>query len=49
MKYLIYIMISFNFIFSQKILIPMDENQNDHLKAYGLIYWTLKKDIQVDW
>ena len=36
-------------LLSQKILIPMDNNQNDHLKAYGLIYWTLQKEIKVDW
>ena len=27
----------------------MDNTQNDHLKAYGLIYWTLQKEIKVDW
>ena len=27
----------------------MDENQTDHLKAYGLAYWILKKDTNVDW
>ena len=36
-------------IYSQKILIPMDNNQNDHLKAYGLIFWTLQKEINVEW
>ena len=23
----------------------MDNNQNDHLKAYGLIYWTLQNSL----
>lgn len=28
----------------------MDEDsQNDHLKAYGIAYWTLENDISVDW
>tara|TARA_Y100000590_G_scaffold453942_1_gene599886 strand:+ start:1348 stop:2532 length:1185 start_codon:yes stop_codon:yes gene_type:complete len=27
----------------------MDNNQNDHLKAYGLIYWTLQNEIKVEW
>ena len=27
----------------------MDNTQNDHLKAYGLVYWALKKEIKVDW
>jgi hypothetical protein len=32
-----------------KVLIPMDETQTDHLKAYGIAYWALSKDIHVDW
>lgn len=31
------------------ILIPMDGKQADHLKAYGIAYWVLKKDTEVDW
>ncbi len=31
------------------ILIPMDLSQKDHLKAYGIAYWVLKQDIEVDW
>ena len=27
----------------------MDNTQNDHLKAYGLVFWTLGKGINVDW
>jgi hypothetical protein len=32
-----------------KILIPMDLEQSDHLKAYGITYWALVKGITVDW
>ncbi len=32
-----------------KILIPMDRNQSDHLKAYGIAYWALTKNLHVDW
>jgi hypothetical protein len=32
-----------------KILIPMDLQQTDHLKAYGIAYWALAKNLQVDW
>jgi len=32
-----------------KILIPMDEKQTDHLKAYGIAYWILSKGGEVDW
>jgi len=36
--------------FSQsKLLIPMDLQQTDHLKAYGMAYWALTKNIEVDW
>ncbi len=31
------------------ILIPMDDTQKNHLKAYGIAYWVLKNDIEVDW
>jgi len=31
------------------ILVPMDERQSNHLKAYGIAYWVLKKDTEVDW
>jgi hypothetical protein len=36
-------------ISAQKILIPMDLKQADHLKAYGVAYWTLTKNVEVDW
>lgn len=31
------------------ILIPMDEDQKNHLKAYGIAFWTLKNGAQADW
>ena len=31
------------------ILIPMDEEQKDHLKAYGITFWTLKNGLEADW
>ena len=42
----------FLFLFSHAshILIPMDENkQANHLKAYGIAYWILQNDIEVEW
>lgn len=33
----------------QKLLIPMDLKQTDHLKAYGIAYWLLQHGTQVDW
>ncbi len=31
------------------ILIPMDETQTNHLKAYGIAYWILTKEVEIDW
>jgi len=31
------------------ILIPMDDKQANHLKAYGIAYWVLQNEIEVDW
>ena len=30
-------------------MIPMDQAQNDHLKAYGIAYYSLTKNINVEW
>ena len=34
---------------SNSILIPMDETQRNHLKAYGIAYFVLQRDINLDW
>jgi hypothetical protein len=31
------------------VLIPMDDGQVNHLKAYGLVYWLLKNNGTADW
>ncbi len=31
------------------ILIPMDQSQKEHLKAYGIAYWVLENGGKVDW
>lgn len=31
------------------ILIPMDKTQKNHLKAYGIAYWTLEQNVEVSW
>jgi len=31
------------------LLMPMDASQTDHLKAYGITYWALTKEVPVDW
>ncbi|MSQ79690.1 MAG: asparagine synthetase B [Flavobacteriaceae bacterium] len=32
-----------------QLLIPMDEAQKNHLKAYGITYWVLTKGIEAEW
>jgi len=36
-------------LFANSILIPMDDRQSNHLKAYGVAYWELKADRELDW
>ncbi|MCT4582435.1 MAG: asparagine synthetase B [Flavobacteriales bacterium] len=37
-------------IHASYILIPMDESkQKNHLKAYGIAYWVLQNDIEIEW
>jgi hypothetical protein len=31
------------------LLIPMDDAQKNHLKAYGIAYWTLQNGVEVKW
>ena len=31
------------------LLLPMDEAQRNHLKAYGVAYWTLEREVEVTW
>ena len=31
------------------ILLPMDVKQKDHLKAYGITYWVIAKNVEAHW
>lgn len=31
------------------ILIPMDDTQTNHLKAYGVAYWVLEREVEISW
>ena len=31
------------------LLVPMDEVQHNHLKAYGIAYWALEREVEVTW
>jgi len=46
---LIFLIFSSKDAFSSYIVIPMDKEQANHLKAYGIAYWILQNDIDVDW
>ncbi len=48
------LILSFFFLFLHSslavyLLVPMDEEQKNHLKAYGIAYWTLEQAIEVKW
>jgi hypothetical protein len=36
-------------LYGAMILIPMDDRQKNHLKAYGITYWVLTHDQDADW
>lgn len=49
------LLLVFAFLFCLKslsatvILVPMDERQTNHLKAYGISYWVLENDVVMEW
>ncbi|MDR0926137.1 MAG: asparagine synthetase B [Ignavibacteria bacterium] len=45
---LLFLLLS-HFCFADKLLIPMDLSQVNHLKAYGIVYWALTKSVEWDW
>jgi hypothetical protein len=34
---------------ASRLLIPMDDGQANHLKAYGIAYWVLDQSVEVEW
>ena len=36
-------------LFASRILIPMDDSQSNHLKAYGVTFWVLGNGVEADW
>ncbi len=47
--FLFVIFFSIQQIHAAYLLIPMDRSQKNHLKAYGIAYWILQQDVEVDW
>lgn len=50
-KYLLFLLIVIctKSTFGIQILVPMDDQQKQHLKAYGIAFWLLQKDREVEW
>jgi hypothetical protein len=46
--FIIYLFISLN-LNAAYILVPMDNTQKNHLKAYGITYWILQHDVETSW
>lgn len=36
-------------ISAQQLLVYMDQDQTDHLRAYGLTYWVLQNNLKAEW
>jgi hypothetical protein len=48
------LILSFLLLFStfskaSQILVPMDDSQSNHLKAYGVAFWTLENEVVIEW
>src|SRR3954464_14187482 len=36
-------------LYAQRLLVPMDDGQTNHLKAYGLTYNAMQTGVQAEW
>ena len=52
-KYLLILSILFFYnsvqLFGSHLVLEMNANQSNHLKAYGIAYWCLQRGVEVDW
>jgi len=46
---LLFFILIIKLTFANQILIPMDDSQSDHLKAYGIVYWVLQNSLEASW
>jgi hypothetical protein len=54
MKFLFKLLLLLTFLtplkgFSSTIIVPMDDTQKNHLKAYGVAFWILENEIVMEW
>ena len=45
----LFFFLSCNFVNATQILVFMGEKQKNHLKAYGIAYWAIEKDVSIEW
>ncbi|MFY7668156.1 MAG: asparagine synthetase B [Crocinitomicaceae bacterium] len=48
-RILAFLLIVISFSRATQLLVPMDDSQSNHLKAYGIAYWTLENNITIEW
>ncbi len=46
---LLTLLLLFQFTKASYLLIPMDEAQQNHLKAYGIAFYALQQEVEIDW
>ena len=46
---LILLILSSSYIKAASLLIPMDDSQTNHLKAYGITFWVLQNNVEAYW
>ena len=49
MRNFLFVIFIITSLVAQKIIIPMDQKQNDHLKAYGIAFLGLTKNTNIEW
>ncbi len=48
-KTLLFLWVPLFFLQAQYLLVPMDNSQQNHLKAYGVAFQVLKSEVNVEW
>jgi hypothetical protein len=46
--FIVFLLIGFNLKAAQ-LLVPMDDSQSNHLKAYGVAFWSLQHEVVIEW
>jgi hypothetical protein len=46
---ILFFLFSATYVKAAHLIIPMDNSQKNHLKAYGIAYWVLQKDVEIKW